>query len=175
MATSIGWRTASCSSHLHLRSCSFAFRCQTDKLQMVLQDQDLIWWIIERYKARLMAREFSQKYGIDYEETFAPATKMTSIHTLIFIVSAHKWPLYQMDVKNAFLNSDLYQIVNMQPPSAIFAPLGDICHLCRAIYSLKQALSCLVWEVLSIRKFCWLCHVLLCITMRHYSTSVLCW
>src|SRR3954466_104128 len=62
---------------------------------------------VDRYKARLVARGFTQEYGIDYEETFAPVAKMTSIRTIIDSAAALKWPLYQMDVKNAFLNDDL--------------------------------------------------------------------
>nr|CAD1844188.1 unnamed protein product [Ananas comosus var. bracteatus] len=56
---------------------------------------------IDRYKARLLARGFSQEYGIDYEETFAPVAKMTSIRILIALAASRSWPLYQLDVKNA--------------------------------------------------------------------------
>ena len=44
---------------------------------------------IEWYKARLVVRIFTQEYGIDYEETFAPVVKMTSVRTLIALVVAH--------------------------------------------------------------------------------------
>jgi len=54
---------------------------------------------VELYKARLVAFGFSQEYEIDYEETFAPVAKMTSVRTLIVVASACKWPLYQMDKK----------------------------------------------------------------------------
>jgi len=42
---------------------------------------------------------FSQEYGFDHEETFAPVAKMTSIRTLIVVVAACKWPLFKMEVK----------------------------------------------------------------------------
>ena len=94
---------------------------------------------VDRYKARLVARGFTQEHGIDYEETFAPVAKMTSIRTIIASAAALKWPLYQMDVKNAFLNGDLSEVVYMQPPPGISAPDGHVCRLCRALYGLKQA------------------------------------
>lgn len=57
---------------------------------------------IDRYKAHLFARGFSPEYDINYEDTFASVVKMTSICTLISLAATCKWPLYQMNVKNAF-------------------------------------------------------------------------
>ena len=74
---------------------------------------------VERYKARLVAKGFTQEYGINYEETFAPVTRLTSVRCLIVVVVVRRWPLYQMDVKNAFLNGDLHEEVYMQPPLTI--------------------------------------------------------
>ena len=59
---------------------------------------------IEKYKARFMARGFSQKEGIDYEETFAPVARYTSIKSVLALVAVMKWKIHQMDVKTAFLN-----------------------------------------------------------------------
>ena len=67
-------------------------------------------------KARLIAKGFTQEYGIDYEETFAPVARLTSIRCLIAMAVVCHWPLYQIDVKNAFLNGDLQEKVYMQPP-----------------------------------------------------------
>ncbi len=68
---------------------------------------------IEWYKTCLVAMGYAQEYGIDYEETFALVTRITSVHSLIAIVAVYQWPLFQMDVKNAFLNSDLIEEVYM--------------------------------------------------------------
>jgi hypothetical protein len=59
---------------------------------------------IEKYKAIFVAHGFSQKEGIDYEETFALVAKYTSIRTIIALIAKMKWKLHQMDVKTAFVN-----------------------------------------------------------------------
>uniref|UniRef100_A0A2N9G970 Reverse transcriptase Ty1/copia-type domain-containing protein n=1 Tax=Fagus sylvatica TaxID=28930 RepID=A0A2N9G970_FAGSY len=74
---------------------------------------------IERYKARLVAKGYAQEYGIDYKETFAHVARITSVHSLLAIAAVHQWPLFQMDVKIAFLNGDLTEEVYMQAPPAI--------------------------------------------------------
>ena len=62
---------------------------------------------LDRHKARLVALGNRQEYGIDYDETFTPVTKMTNVHTMLAIAALQSWPLYQFDVKNAFLDGDL--------------------------------------------------------------------
>ena len=79
---------------------------------------------IDRYKARLVARGFTQEYEIDYEETFAPVARLSSIRTLIVVSMAHKWPLFQMNVKNAFLNGELSKEVYMKLPPGYSHPPG---------------------------------------------------
>ena len=59
---------------------------------------------VEKYKARFVARGFSQKEGVDYDETFAPVAKYTSIRATIFLALVLVWRLHQMDVKTVFLN-----------------------------------------------------------------------
>jgi hypothetical protein len=94
---------------------------------------------VERYKARLVARGFTQEYGIDYEETFAPVARLTSVQSLLAVAAVHHWPLFQMDVKNVFLNGDLLEEIYMQPPPSYLDSHNQVCCLRRALYGLKQA------------------------------------
>ena len=57
---------------------------------------------IEKYKARFVSRGFSQKEGIDYEETFALVARYTSIRAIMSLASMMKWDLHQMDMKTSF-------------------------------------------------------------------------
>jgi hypothetical protein len=59
---------------------------------------------VERHKAWLVAKGFSQVEGIDYNETFSPVEKMNSIHLVLSLATSHKWEVHQMDVKSAFLH-----------------------------------------------------------------------
>jgi hypothetical protein len=54
-------------------------------------------------RVRLVAHGFSQQYGIDYDETFSPVAKMTTVRVLISDATSQSWRLWRMDVKNAFL------------------------------------------------------------------------
>ncbi|WJZ83379.1 hypothetical protein VitviT2T_003067 [Vitis vinifera] len=94
---------------------------------------------VERYKACLVAKGFTQEYGIDSEETFAPVARISSVRALLAVAAARKWDLFQMDVKNAFLNGDLSEEVYMQPPPGLSVESNKVCHLRRALYGLKQA------------------------------------
>ncbi|CAL2231172.1 unnamed protein product [Prunus armeniaca] len=95
---------------------------------------------IDRYKAQLVALGNKQEYGLDYDETFAPVTKMTIIRTILALAASQSWPLHQMDVKNAFLHGDLKEEVYLQLPSGMpTSSPNDVCKLKRSLYGLKQA------------------------------------
>ncbi|RWR80118.1 Retrovirus-related Pol polyprotein from transposon TNT 1-94 [Cinnamomum micranthum f. kanehirae] len=65
---------------------------------------------------------------------------MTTVRLLLAIVASQSWPLYQMDVKNAFLHGDLKEDVYMRIPQGVTSPSKkSVCHLCRSLYGLKQA------------------------------------
>ena len=69
---------------------------------------------IEKYKARFVARSFSEKEGIDYEEKFAPVARYTSIRTILSLAAMMKWKVHQMDVKTDFLNGVLEEEVYVE-------------------------------------------------------------
>ena len=62
---------------------------------------------MERHKAHLVAQGFTQKFGVDYKETFSHVAKMTTVRVLLSVAINNGWSLSQMDVKNAFLHNKL--------------------------------------------------------------------
>jgi len=95
---------------------------------------------VEKYKARFVARGFSQIEGIDYEETFAPITRYSSIWMILAFLVQMGWHIH-MDVKTAFLNEVIEEEVYIEQPKGfeIFSSDSHVCRLKRALYGLKQA------------------------------------
>ncbi|CAA7047040.1 unnamed protein product [Microthlaspi erraticum] len=95
----------------------------------------------ERHKARVVARGFTQKEGIDYQEVFAPVVKHLSIRILMSLVVKEDLELEQMDVKTAFLHGELEEELYMeQPEGFVVDPKKDqVCLLKKSLYGLKQA------------------------------------
>lgn len=95
-----------------------------------------------RFKARLVARGFSQKYGIDYLETFSPVAKFSSVRAILSIAAAEKLNIMQFDVKTAFLNGNIEEEIYVQQPKGYNDNSGRVCKLQKSLYGLKQSSRC---------------------------------
>lgn len=71
---------------------------------------------MDKCKAQLMEKGFSEVPGVNYIETFALIAKMNSIHLTLTIVATHGWVVHKMDVKNAFLHGNLHEEIYMEQP-----------------------------------------------------------
>ena len=99
---------------------------------------------IKRFKARVVAKGYAQKAGIDYEETFSPVVKFQSIRTLLAFAIQNDMLLHQMDVVTAFLNGTLEEDIYMEQPVGYIerGKEGLVCKLKKSLYGLKQAPRC---------------------------------
>ncbi|GBN06835.1 Retrovirus-related Pol polyprotein from transposon TNT 1-94 [Araneus ventricosus] len=101
-------------------------------------------WIFKRkrdgkYKARLVARGFMQKEGVDYTETFSPVISMPSLRLVLVLILQENLHSYVMDVKTAFLNGDLDEVMYMSQPQGYDDGTRKVCKLNKSLYGLKQA------------------------------------
>ncbi|KAL8097443.1 hypothetical protein AgCh_030536 [Apium graveolens] len=96
---------------------------------------------VETYKARLVAKSFKQRQGIDFDETFSPLALLKSIRILLAIAAYYDYEIWQMDVKTAFLNGELEEEVYMTQPEGFLSKGNEhlVCKLLRTIYGLRQA------------------------------------
>lgn len=98
---------------------------------------------IETFKARLVVQGFSQKFGIDYDEIFAPVARSTTMRLLLSIAGKRNYGVYHYDIKTAFLNGKLDQEIFLKPPLGIEHE-GKVYKLKKSLYGLKQA--AFVWN-----------------------------
>ena len=111
-------------------------------------------WVFELnedgwYNARLIAKWYLQKAGIDYHETFAPVAKFTTLRSLLALAAENNWDIDGMDVKTAFLHGDLEEVIYIEIPEGLEVRQGAqggsehspirACQLIKTIYGLKQA------------------------------------
>ena len=97
--------------------------------------------MVIRNKARLVAQGFTQIEGLDFWETYAPVSRLESIRILLAYAAHHDFKLYQMDMKSAFLNGPLSELVYVEQPPGFEDPKypNHVYKLDKALYRLKQA------------------------------------
>jgi hypothetical protein len=97
--------------------------------------------VAPRFKARFVAKGYSQIYGLDYVDTFSPVVKPYSLRTILAIAAAKDLEMIQLDIKTAFLNGDLQEEIYMKQPEGFVIPgkENQVCRLLKSLYGLKQA------------------------------------
>jgi hypothetical protein len=97
---------------------------------------------VVKHKARLVARSFVQCEGIDFEEVFTPVARMESMWLLLTLAAAKDWQVHHLDVKFAFLNGDLAEVVYVKqaPGFMVKGAKRKVLRLRKAMYGLRQAL-----------------------------------
>ena len=106
------WQLVPKPSNTNIVSCKWVFH------QKFNSDGSL-----SRYKARWVRRGYSQQHGIDYDETFSPIVKPSTISTVLSIDVSSTWPIHQLDVKNAFLHGSLQQSTINNPRASKIPPI----------------------------------------------------
>jgi len=88
-----------------------------------------------------VSKDYTQIFGLDYGDTFSPMAKMAFVRLFIAMTALQQWPLYQLDVKNAFLNRSLLEEIYMEQPPG-FVAQGEssrlVCLHRKSLYGLKQ-------------------------------------
>lgn len=96
---------------------------------------------IRRFKARLVAQGYSQKFGEDYDQVFAPVVKHSTFRVLLALTAKRNMEIYHMDAKTAFLNGTINEVIYMKQPPG-FVEKGKtklVCRLEKSLYGLKQS------------------------------------
>ena len=92
---------------------------------------------IERYKARLVAKGCSQRFGIDYGDTFSAVVRYSTIRLVFALIVRWKMHLHQIDISSAYLNSEIHHDLYLRKPE-MFEDERKVLKLNKAIYGLKE-------------------------------------
>ena len=102
---------------------------------------------VDKYKARLVARGFTQQQGVDYDQTFGPVAILASVRFVIALACTMHWTLATIDFTGAYLNANIDAEIYMSPPPGTnLVPAGQVCKLHKSIYGLKQ--SAFLWHAM---------------------------
>jgi hypothetical protein len=127
---------------LFRHSLSYVTFCANKCHVAALELETIFQMTIERYKARLIIKCYSQKEGEDFFDTYSPVARLTTIRVLLSLVASHGLLAHQMDVKTTFLNGELDEEIYMKRPKPGFVANGQegmVCKLLKSLYGLKQA------------------------------------
>jgi hypothetical protein len=124
------WELANLPHGHHAITLKWVFKLRRDEVGAII-----------KHKARLVARGFLQREGIDFDDAFAPVAQMEPVRLLLALAAQEGWRVHYMDVKSAFLNGDLKEevYVHQSPGFAIPDKEGKVLRLRKALYGLRQA------------------------------------
>ena len=123
------WEFVPASPHIRLLQTKWVFKIKLDAHRN-----------IARFKARLCAKGFNQREGIDYSDVFAPVMKSSSLRTALALAASLNWVIYQIDVDCAFLYAVIDEDIYIKVPEGVTgAPANSVCKLKKSLYGLKHS------------------------------------
>jgi hypothetical protein len=123
------WELADLPRGHRVITLKWVFKLKRDEVEAII-----------KHKARLVARDFLQWEGIDFDDSFVPVARMESVRLLIALAAQEGWRVHHMDVKSAFLNGDLKEEVYVHQPPGFAIPdkEGKVLCMRKALYGLRQ-------------------------------------
>lgn len=131
LLVSNAWTLVSKPENKNIIDCKWVFTIKNDENGFPL-----------KYKARLVARGFNQEYLLDYNETFAPVARISSLRFILAFSNQFNLLVHHMDVKTAFLNGILKEEIYMKVPEGVASTSNQVCRLNKSLYGLKQSARC---------------------------------
>ena len=122
------WTLVDKEPHMKILPCRWVFAIKTNEHGE-----------LDRFKARLVAGGHRQREGVDYAETYAPVTRLSSLRILLSVAAHRKWEVHTLDIKTAFLHGDIDVDVYMNQPPGFIDGQNKVAKLTKCLYGLKQA------------------------------------